>query len=637
MFSQEAKLYKAHIIEEMRRNPQNVDEGLFKFPKPKVEDPSRCKAVLIDAPTQAGKTRKCFLVMQEKMQKMSGRTLCLYISQANSCSGAAQVKQRAANDPGFADYDIYLAADKRSDAIRNHMVIGYWNSRNTSKMLDIVTENHWDNIIVVVDECDSGNLRGVKDRLCFIRAVDRKSNSNVMVIFVTATIGNLSKNILRIAQDNFKKFSTGVVSEIVNKKVVEHQFAEPADNYVGASWFVENKNVWKKLDFGPRSKDMSKDEHEKIKETAVMKQINGLSFDAKELTLIVTSTRTADHARVSNKLTRCGYNVIVEVNNAMGKQFKVHYLSDGMDLDNWNIPFNAINAAADKGDLSEIREGGKRFKTGIDSKDDLSMPHILQAALFMNTAAEKRIRENTSHDEYMKLKAISSCMNRPKDFPTETRVALVAGHMAGRGITFQNPAIDFTCTSFCFTDTKDAITRGAANTQRFGRACGMLEDAFARPGRQPVLIATKGIVQAAVANERVVMDKAKEIPNGTMLSLKDLITEDEWKRIVKAVKKGDAKSTSSREDQSDTLERLEMVSRSFDKKNTIIHKIISKFIENKFESLTIKALNACSKRNTIFINDYTRWDSSRGSMKIIIEKSKGEFELSQAVKMFLNI
>jgi hypothetical protein len=123
-------------------------------------------------------------------------------------------------------------------------------------------------------------------------------------------------------------------------------------------------------------------------------------------------------------------------------------------------------------------------------------------------------------------------MKRPLDFPKKVRVALIAGNLASRGITFQNPALDFTCTSFCFTDTKDAISRGASNTQRFGRACGILGDVFAREGRQPILIATKGIVDAAVANEASVMAKAKSIPNGTLLSLKDLITEEEWKKIM---------------------------------------------------------------------------------------------------------
>lgn len=506
------------------------------------------KAVLIDAPTQAGKTQKCFRVIREKLARMPlhhERVLILYVTQANSCSGAAQVKQRVSADKDtFRDFAIYLA-EARSDSLGHHMVIGYWNARNTSKMLDIVAEESWDRIVIVHDECDSGNLRGVKDRLCFVRAVERKAKgADMMILFVTATIGNLSKSIFRIARDNIRKFSTGLVHQIVHERVVEHQFAVPMDAYVGASWFVENNpDAWKELDFITKTK-MNKEEFAKHKETILMKQIYRLNDAAKELSLIVTSTRTADHARISDKLTRCGYNVIVEVNNTAGRQYKVQYLSDGMDLETWNIPFNGIYAMADRGELAEVRRGGQRHATGIYSRDDLSMPHILQAALFMNTVAQKRIRKHADPNEYLKLKAISRGISRPHDYPTEPRVALVAGHIAGRGITFQNPDIDFTCTSFCFTDTKDGMTRGAANTQRFGRACGMLGQVFQRPDRQPVMIATKGIVEAAVANERLVMQKAKEIPNGTLLCLKDFITEDEWKHIMKSVKQ-DNKNPSS--------------------------------------------------------------------------------------------
>lgn len=535
MFAKESKIYKPEVISEMRRNPEAVHKEVMNVPNDKLEKKAECKSVLIDAPTQSGKTRKCFEVMQEKLIAMDGDTLILYITQANSIAGATQVLQRASNDDGFGEFEINLVENFVHDNIDTKtFAIGYWNSRNTVKMLDIVDNYEWDNIMIVIDECDQGNLKGIKERMCFIRAVDRKSpNTNIMVIFVTATIGNLSKNILRIAKDNSKKFSTGLVNRIVNERVVEHQFATPSENYVGASWFVNNPNVWKRLDFDPRSVGASKDDYNISKETEVMKQVKRLSYDSKELTLFVTSTLTADHARISEKLKLNGYNVIVEMNNAAGRQFKVHYISDGMIPGTWNIPFNKINTMADKGELSVIRKSGKKIKTGINSKDDLTMPHILQAALFMNTTADARIEKFASKEEFMKLNVISEKMERPHDYPDEPRVALVAGHMAGRGITFQNPAIDFICTSFCFTDTKDAIARGATNAQRFGRACGMLGDVFARPGRQPVLIATKGIVKAAVANEAAVLAKAQDIPNGTLLSLKDLITEEEWTRIMK--------------------------------------------------------------------------------------------------------
>ena len=110
MFTKESQLYKPDIIEKMRKNPENVEDVMLKAPIIEKIDTSLYKAVLIDAPTQAGKTRKCFSVMQEKLKLVSkdGKTLVLFITQANSTAGASQVKQRASNDPAFANFDIQL-------------------------------------------------------------------------------------------------------------------------------------------------------------------------------------------------------------------------------------------------------------------------------------------------------------------------------------------------------------------------------------------------------------------------------------------------------------------------------------------------------------------------------------------------
>lgn len=278
---------------------------------------------------------------------------------------------------------------------------------------------------------------------------------------------------------------------------------------------------------------MKADDYNELKDETVMEQIGEMSNASKELTLFVTSARTDDHAKMSQRLVAFGYNIMVEMNNTMGRDFQVRYVNSRGDVALWNIPNKYLNAIADLGELKRV---GKA-KTGINSREDLSMPHILQAALFMGTAADARIREFAAPEEYLKLQAIYAALERPKDYPKKVRAALIAGNLASRGITFQNPAIDFTCTSFCFTDTRDAISRGAANTQRFGRACGMLGDVFARPGRQPILIATKGIVTAAVANEKAVLEKAKAIPNGELLALKEMIGDDEWKKIMNKSKK----------------------------------------------------------------------------------------------------
>ena len=167
------------------------------------------------------------------------------------------------------------------------------------------------------------------------------------------------------------------------------------------------------------------------------------------------------------------------------------------------------------------------------------MAHVLQAALFMMTFAEERIRQHVCLEEFVKLECLcNAIMNlstkyrRPNDYPDKPHVALIAGQLAGRGITIQNPFIDFTCTSFCLTDTKDALQRGATNAQRFGRACGMLSHVFARPDRKPILIATEGIMKDAIANELTLCEKAQQIKNGTLISLKDLVTKKDWTRII---------------------------------------------------------------------------------------------------------
>jgi hypothetical protein len=270
----------------------------------------------------------------------------------------------------------------------------------------------------------------------------------------------------------------------------------------------------------------------------VFDELRTLSYDAKELTLFVTSSLTADHATLAKKLIN-DYDVIVEMNNAVGRDFQVRYKNRYREIGTWNIPFKYLNALADAGRLSKITKGENRVKTGINSKDDLTLPHILQSALFMGTKAVNRIQKNADPIEFLKLEKIHAALDpyRPDDYPKDPRIALIAGNLASRGITFQSPVIDFTCTSFCFTDTNDAASRGATNTQRFGRACGMLAEAFKRDGRKPILIATEAIVDAAVANEMAVMTKAKDIPNGELFCLKDMITKEEWKEIQALAKK----------------------------------------------------------------------------------------------------
>jgi hypothetical protein len=527
------------------------------------------RAALVDAPTQAGKTWKCFQILKDRLlhYKPDEQCLTIFIAQANCITSTSQIIQRASNN---TDINSVIPSNNISrssvkwngiDDIKgkgNFMIVDFWNARNINNIIKNLknTVSVWTSIIIVVDECDQGGIKGVENRLRFITNLERlfSDKCTINIILITATVANLSKSILKIALkkdcDNNNSNNSNIVGDLVHSKIVQHFFAVPHDSYVPASWFQNAKDsngehIWKKLSLPKPDPDTPKNDHIRQREEMIMTAIKGLEDVSKELCLVVTSTRVEDHSDMVAQLFACGFNVCVELNGTCSKNFKVTFKGDKDNIGTWNIPYTIIERKADKGCLKTFYNcNKKKVLSGIECKEDISMSHVLQAALFMTTDIEDRIKHNICNDEYNKLDAISHAIchmeypwQRPDDYPIVPRVALIAGHLAGRGISIQNPFIDFTCTSFCFTDVKDIAQRGASNAQRFGRACGMLKDVFSRENRLPKLIATEAILQDAIANEKCVVDNLSRLDQGALVSLKDLIGKKEWEQIVKDVKK----------------------------------------------------------------------------------------------------
>jgi hypothetical protein len=372
-------------------------------------------------------------------------------------------------------------------------------------------------------------------------------NTQIQLVLITATVANLSKTIYYISKKNTDHPSR-LINDIIHDKVVEHHFVPPPTSYVGPSWFIDS---YQKLVFPSPLPDHTPHQYQNIKNNIIVSTLANLSPHAKRLSLIVTSTRTDDHRTITLPLIQhCGYNVVVELNGTNNKNYIIHYVSDNSTVINtWEIPFTSLQSLADTNSLSTILSSTTpptQVPTRINQKEDLSLSHILQASLFMMTEHEPMIKESTSQEEFNKLLAISRALTsphfhpskrRPIDFPTNPKVALVAGHLAGRGITIQNPTIAFTCSSFLFTDTKDASQRGATNAQRFGRACGMLKEIFTDPSKPaPILIATPAIMKDALANEQALSAAASQHPNGTLIALKDLITTKDWQKAQRETK-----------------------------------------------------------------------------------------------------
>jgi hypothetical protein len=487
-------------------------------------------ASLINARTQSGKTHKTLGLLQHKIDGALGNTLVLFITQANCTASATQTISRVKDAmPGVHHVYKSSAIPDTIEDDKAYILVDYWNAKCTKRMLEYIdwTVAHWHQIIVVLDEADQGGRDGLVGRLTFVSNIERIALCPIHLIFVTATAANLSKSIATIAIKN-PLLNHGIVNKIIHESVVEHHHVDTIDSYVGPSWFNEE------LEWIPLKFKKAKDE----KQTAILNALKDLPDHAKRLSLIVTSTRTIDHEIMArDTLGGCGFNVSCTLNAAQDGGFVVKF---GGNRSIWQIPTDTIYSMADRGDLAQYSINRRIFDSGIKTSKDITLAHILQACLFMtgDPDEEERIKVAIDEREFAKLVAIANAVSssgiaknkrRPADYPLNPRVALIAGHIAGRGITIQNPAIAFTCTSFCLTDTIDTVQRGASNSQRFGRACGMLKGVY--QSQKPILIATPKIMKDALANETVALEKASEIQDGTLVCLKSFISKDDWDRI----------------------------------------------------------------------------------------------------------
>lgn len=513
------------------------------------------KAALVDGFTQSSKTWKCFEFLHSKIRKDNG-VLVIFVTQANCTASVNQTIQRARSNSLMTHViptkHIFKSTMTQTElqAIdftkSNYMIVDFWHKRNKKNMTSIVKQHtmHLREVIVVIDEIEQGAKKGVFTRLEFIREIESLllQPQHMRIVFITATVPNLSKSIAKIATNIPDVFNKSIVLDILYNHVIEHHFVTPHKSYVGPSWFQtaltsNGQHVWRRLSIAKKSPEE--------KANIIHQALKTLPYNAKELCLIVTSTKVDEHKKLATSLFDVGFNVVVELNSHNDRNFMVNFqASSNQEIQSWQIPYSIIATKANKGMLATTYVADVEYETQITHHDHITLAHMLQASLFMRTHAHERIKNNISQEEFIKLSAIFSTIchldsekRRPREYPQEPRVALVAGHLAGRGITIQNPFVDFICTSLCFTDVIDNAQRGANNSQRFGRACGMLKEIYAADSsRIPLLIATEAIMRDAVANEKALAEKAKEINNGELVSLRTFITDKDWQTIMKKTK-----------------------------------------------------------------------------------------------------
>jgi len=539
------KFAKTNIVKAMEQaRMEDLAEKMIYVPRPPGLKPcnGEWEAALVDGATQSAKTWKAFDVIAKRTTPGLD-TLVLFITQANSNMAANQIISRSRKDSQISKlFPTITRSSLIFEPTNNTMLVDFWHSRNADAMFQVVDDYSWDQIFIVIDEVDEGGKKGLQTRLDFVRRVEKAAGCPVRLVFVTATVANLSKSIVEIAKNQPAKFKSGVVNKIINDVCVEHHYVIPRAEYIGPSYFTtQSPSLWRKLVIPRKTATQSREEYLAIKNNIVNAELDKLTDEQKELCLIVTSTQRDEHRALAKKMFMLGFNVVVEMNGENNKNYNVYYRGTGATVKHWQIPYSDIESLAGRSLLDTyIDADGTNHETGIECKEDLTMPYIIQSALFMNTNAQNRISKNIEDEEMVKLRVIGNAIctsldkakRRPMDYPKIPRVALITGALAGRGNTFQNAFIDLACTSLCFVGKTDTAQRGATNAQRFGRACGMLSEIFINQNRQPVLIATQNIVQDALANETALKEKAESLKEGELVSLKSLITKADWDRAV---------------------------------------------------------------------------------------------------------
>lgn len=500
-------------------------------------------AALVESLTQARKTNKTFEVLSNKLHGQKGCILGLFITQANSTMSAMQIMNRIKNNEDlleiFPKDDIIRSADINDDFEANLMIVDFWNTRNTDKMLNVVKDYHWNKIIIVYDECDCGSLY---NRLCFAQEVEKHSETDVNIIFITATISNLSDSVYKIYLEDKNKFKNSIVEKIISEKCIEKHHAKPHPSYIGTSWYKNTPGAWRELDIPEKKPDETKSQNDKNILNTICKSLKALPDDNKQLAFVVTSTIRSDHKKLANRMFRVGFNVTIELNCTNNKNYSVMYNSESGETKEWKIPYGAIEKSAMAGELKTYTtdDDGLDLASGIEGAEDLTLSHVLQASLRMGTTFHKNIMNNSANDEklkllsiFRKLKNLSGEFRRPHDYPKEPKIAMICGSLASRGNTFQNTFIDFTFTACLYYNTGKSPQRGAINTQMIGRSNGTLLETYTNPnGIMPIMICTKTIMRDSLANEEIVLQRADEIENGELISLKELVTDVDWKKAL---------------------------------------------------------------------------------------------------------
>ena len=515
-------------------------------------------ASLVCGFTQAKKTWKSF----ELLQKINPNTnsVVFFITQSNCKIVVNQMIQRLQENSEInTRFPIIESASEFAEKLhrlennlqnmidyigdKNAIFVDFWHTNKMNSMIEIIKKIPWKNSAIVIDECDQGGYNGWKKRLEFLQYIHTTFDLEMRFIFITASVANLSNNTFKIAQTDPDTFTHGIIHEIIHTPCVGLYYVKPSDTYVGPSYFIDNDEKIKQIIFRKKNTDEPEDSYKEYQDNLVFEKITNMPDQYKKISLFVFTNKIEQMREKGERLLSCGFNIIVLLNSENSRNYNVLYKNEENQISEWSIPFTELEIFADKKKLAFFQDKNRTYKkTGINSKNDLHLPEVLQASLLINTQEQTSIYNSLNFDQIIRLKKINQFVcdvvekTRPMDYPISPKIAIVGGNIIGRGITLQNPSYNFTFTSSCIINKKDIIQKGATNSQKFGRLCGNLKHVY-QQNTSPCIISTNDVLFDAHINEKVLDKKVKNIPNGTLVCLKDFIDEHDWKLSTKNTSK----------------------------------------------------------------------------------------------------
>jgi hypothetical protein len=481
---------------------------------------------------QSGKTGKSVDVMMTKVVPSVVNYVC-FLTQSGNASIVKQTVDRLMSREDVDDSFTTIGDYKEvNNVIGNTIIVGQYITYVRDKMVSLLRKDIdiIGNIIIIIDEVDQGetSMSSINGRLGFIDTIGdiaRVYNKRVNIIVMTASAAFMCK---KINECNYEPIRGGIVQRMKEEDITGIYKAPIGNEYAGTEYFLNKPENIKYFEQPQKTKDQSPIEYASELNDVVVSQARLIPDEKRKYTLFAANHLIVSHIDLAQKLIdESIYNVAITFNSdgKPGSRKMLYKSTITGETKTVEIPEKIVfdSIKKDKISVRNLTNNDGR-KVVLESKD-VTVQHIYQAILGVQMPDMNREdRLIIDRLRTFLLRDINSNNRlRLDDFPLtdNIRLAFVAGHLVGRGITIQNKNARFLFSSFVIT-TKSGKEKneGSYNYQRFGRMFGYYADFFDKIN--PIILCGVDSFADSIANTDVVEEISPE--DGVLYKIGDIVS-----------------------------------------------------------------------------------------------------------------